>query len=214
MSKLKKYGHDEKDLNLKRADQKKIQGGSDSGVTHAGDFFGDKKISNRELSGSNIKVKKKLPLAVDIIVGILMLALIGVVIVGSYMLFRYYANAHETREVTYTVILNVDEGIGSFNDTMKNKELFIDKEGNSLYFGKIVGVKSYPSSKDAGRVELTVISSVEYRNGEGYFIEDCRLAIGSVITVRYTDSIYTVTVVDMNDSREDDKNKTNDQEGK
>ena len=46
--------------------------------------------------GSNIKVKKKLPLAVDIIIGILMLAIVCAVIVGAYILFRYYANDYET----------------------------------------------------------------------------------------------------------------------
>lgn len=196
MSEFKKRGLDERDSNLKRADQKKSHGSADAGSSQATDLFGSKKLADKGMVGSNIKVKKKLPLVVDIIVGILMLAIVCGVIVGSYMLFRYYTNDYETRNVTYTVVFSVDEDIKKCA-AMKNGELFLDEEGNSVYFGKIREVLLPENADTAGEVVLIVNASVKYRSGEGYFIGDSRMAVGSVFTLRHVESSYTVTVVDI-----------------
>ena len=78
---------DEKSNNLKKADAKKSQG--EVGTTLRNEILGGRKI--RENSDiKNIKVKRRLPIAIDIIAGILMLALMCGVVAGSYFILRYY----------------------------------------------------------------------------------------------------------------------------
>ena len=195
MSENKKRSLDKKAYNLKRVDRKKSNRGVEVDSTHGAETFSDKKITDKALMGSNVKVKKKLPLAVDIIIGILMLALVCAVIVGAYILFRYYANDYETRNVTYTVVFDAEDVKKCAS--MQDGDLFLDIEGNSVYFGKIKSVLLPENTEGAGRVVLTVSASVKYRNGEGYFIGDSRVAVGSTHTLRYVENSITVTVVDL-----------------
>ena len=170
MSENKKHSLGEREPNLKRADRKKSHGGSEVGQSHGSELFSGKKLSDKVLMGSNVKVKKRLPLAVDIIIGILMLALVCAIIVGAYILFRYYANDYETRNVTYTVIFDAEDVKKCAS--MKDQDLFLDVDGNSVYFGKIKEVLLPENTDGAGQVILTVNASVKYRSGEGYFIGD------------------------------------------
>ncbi len=195
MSENKKHSLGEREPNLKRADRKKSHGGSEVGQSHGSELFSGKKLSDKVLVGSNVKVKKRLPLAVDIIIGILMLALVCAIIVGAYILFRYYANDYETRNVTYTVIFDAEDVKKCAS--MKDQDLFLDVDGNSVYFGKIKEVLLPENTDGAGQVILTVNASVKYRSGEGYFIGDSRVAVGSTHTLRYIENSITVTVVDL-----------------
>lgn len=196
MSQIKKYGPDANDPNLKREDQKKSYDNGGSGVYHGIDFIGGKRITDKS-AGANVKVKKKLPLAVDIIAGIIMLALVLGVIVGSYMLFRYYSNDYETRNVTYTVVFNVEDEINKYA-SMKNGELYMDVDGNAVYFGKIISTPE----KDAelGRVTLEVNASVKYKKDEGYSIGDNRLAVGSEYKLRWLEKTLSMSVVELGET--------------
>ena len=196
MSELKKRGPDERDPNLKKEDQRKSQASEQTGFGGI-DFSRGKKATGNRM-GPNVKVKKKLPLAADIIVGILMIALLCGVIVGSYMLFRYYSNDYETRSVTYTVVFRGEDELHKYA-TMKNGELYMDVNGNSLYFGKISEVRTVERYGDdaPGDVVLKVSVQAKYRRGEGYSIGEQRLAVGSEYELRHLESSFYMAVVEL-----------------
>ena len=105
--------------------------------------------------------------------------LVCAVIVGSYLLFRYYSNDYDGVDVEYKISFEVDSGIETYQ-YLNHGELFMDITGNSVYFGKITEVETVQNpGKDSGKVIFTVSANVKYRAGEGYSIGDSRLAVGS-----------------------------------
>ena len=181
MAEINSYTKEERAQGLKNADSSKTIKDGASGVGLRTELFGTKRVSERNL-GSDLKIKKRLPVAVDIIAGILMLVLVLAVIIGSYLLFRYYSNDYDGVNVEYKITINVDSGIDTYYE-LKNRELFMDITGNSVYFGKISALEVVRDiAGDSGKVILTVKASAKHRDGEGYSIGDSRLAVGSKYT--------------------------------
>ena len=178
MAEINSYTKEEKAQGLKNADSKKSIKDNSAGAVMRPEGHGGKRIADRSIK-SNIKVKKRLPIVVDVIAGILMLVLVCAVIAGSYLLFRYYSNDYDGVNVEYKVAFNVSGDLDTYKG-LKNEELFMDVTGNSVYFGKITTVETVSDPNgDGGRVILTVIANVKYRDGEGYSIGNSRLAVGS-----------------------------------
>ena len=195
MAAMKKNGAAETETNLKREDSRRYSTDSGVSILHS-TVAGKKKISEifSGSDGSGVKVRKKLPVAVDIIVGVIMILLVVGVIVGSYMLFRYYSNDYDSVDVTYTALYKPDEG--SDPKDLKGKELYLDTAGNTVYFGKITGV-SYEEG-NTGKVKLIVSVSARYRQGEGYSLGDSRLAVGASFNLRCVDQAVAVAIVTLN----------------
>lgn len=169
---------------LKKVNNKK------SGVQMGADVFKGQGI-NSSKSGTGIKIKRRVPLWVDILTGILMLVIVCGVVAGSYMLFRYYSNDYDEVAVTYTVIVDgANEADLQAYESLKDGELFMDTEDNSVYFGKITDV-----STAEGKILLTVSAGAKYRDGEGYSIGESRIAVGSELVLRCGEVQYDVDVV-------------------
>ena len=181
MADINSYIKEERAQGLKSADSRKTARENNVVAGLRTEFFGGKKIKERPV-GSNIKVKKKLPVAVDIIAGILMLVLVLAVIVGSYMLFRYFANDYDKVNVEYKLSVRVDGDLAAY-ESLVGGELFMDIADNSVYFGRITAIetKADPGSDgtNGGVIILTVSAGAKHRTGEGYSIGDTRLAVGS-----------------------------------
>ena len=181
MAEINKYTKDEQAQGLKSADSTK-KAKENPVVGLRTELFVGKKIKERPV-GYAVKVKKKLPVAVDIIAGILMLVLVLAVIIGSYLLFRYYSNDYDGVDVEYQITVSVLDDPDTYK-SLEGGELFMDVADNSVYFGKITGVKTVKDPGDhpgnnGGKVILTVQASVKHRDGEGYSVGDSRLAVGS-----------------------------------
>lgn len=181
MAEINNYTKNEKSQGLKSADSTKSSK-ENPVVGLRTEFFGGKKIQDRPV-GPSVKVKKKLPVAVDIIAGMLMLVLVLAVIIGSYLLFRYYSNDYDGVDVEYQITVSVLDDPNTYK-SLEGGELFMDITGNSVYFGKIAKVEAFKdpgdkSGSNGGKVVLTVEASVKHRDGEGYSVGDSRLAVGS-----------------------------------
>ncbi len=182
--------------NLKKADSKKSHNDSSQLSGLRAELFGTRKISERN-QGVNVKVKRKLPVAVDIIAGILMLVLTCAVIIGSYMLFRYYSDDYDGVNVTYVAAIEAGEDIESFEAFMGG-ELFMDVNSNSVYFGRVTNVEIISNEdKSGGQVLLTVSAGAKHRGGEGYSIGDSRLAVGGRYSLRCLEKRADVTVIEL-----------------
>lgn len=192
MPENKKFGTDEKDPNLKKEDQRKISAVQGSGNTHGMDIFGGRRMADKSV-GSNVKVKKKLPIAVDIIAGILMLAIVCGIVVGSYMLFRYYSDDYDTKSLSCTVFFNADEELNKYM-SMKNGDLYMDFTDNTVYFGRITKVRT---DEDNNRVILQVTVDARYRDEEGYSLGEIRLAVGGEYKLRYIENTLNVSLVEL-----------------
>lgn len=121
------------------------------------------------------QARKRLPVVVDIIIAILMLAMIAGVFVGAFYLFRYFTVDYDTVNVEYTVVLdNVTVG------KLKNENVYCDINGSTVYFGKIKSA----AVDGNGNTVLLIAVTVKYKEDEGYFIGEERLAVGSRYALR------------------------------
>ncbi len=187
----------ENSQNLKSADAKKTSSQGPQSPNFGSEFFSSKKVSDKNAGANGLKTRK-IPLIIDIIIGVLLIALAGAIIVGSYLLFRYYSNDYSGVKVEYVVVWG---NAGEFPDhtQIENKDLYLDVNGNSEYFGNISGIEKRDGSSSANEDEflLTVSSTLKYRAGEGYSIGDNRLAVGSEFVLRCEDKLLEVTVVEL-----------------
>ncbi len=125
---------------------------------------------------SNVKVKKKLPVAVDIIAGILMILIVIGAVVGSYILFRYYSNDYESKKITYEIIVDAADDYEQYKSLIK-QDVYLDTSDNSVYFGQIVRVEKIEGETD--RIVIKISATAKFRKGEGYYLGGKRLAVGS-----------------------------------
>ena len=178
MAKIRNIGSSDNDQNLKRKDSKKNHTGSSSVILNGTPFGSNKKLADSMVDGdmTSVKVKKKLPLIVDIIAGILMLVIVVGAVVGSYMLFRMYSNDYDNKSVTYDLIIAATDDFEQYKKLAK-QDVYLDTSANTVYFGRITKVELVEGETD--RVLIRVSATAKYRKGEGYSIGDMRLAVGS-----------------------------------
>ncbi|MBQ8408972.1 MAG: hypothetical protein IJY39_08925 [Clostridia bacterium] len=197
MAEFKNYGRDGNQSDLRQADSEKSFGApAQNPITESvGVKIGDS-------IGGATKAKKKagrLPVIVDIITGILLLVVVIGIFVGAYYLFRYYADDYEGVDVEYTFIC-VSEEAGEINyRTLRNKELYLDTADNTLYFGDVVSAELYDLQNEAGEMMLVVVveANVKYKSGEGYTVNDCKIAVGSEYTLRSGNVEISGTIVEL-----------------
>lgn len=175
MADIKKYGSGEKDKNLKRKDAKKE---GSANVHYASALASQTKIPDSMIDPdfSNVKVKKKLPIAIDIIAGILMILIVIGAVVGSYILFRYYSNDYDSKKITYDVIVDAAYDYEQYKSMIK-QDVYLDTSDNSVYFGQIVRVEKIEGETD--RIVIKISATAKFRRGEGYILGGKRLAVGS-----------------------------------
>lgn len=119
--------------------------------------------------------RKKLPIVVDIILALLIVAMVAGVVVGAIFAFRYFTVDYETVGVEYTVIL--DENVSK---KLKNESVYLDRDGNTYYFGKI---KSSTVLDDGSQI-IVISTSARFKSDEGYTLGEDKLAVGSYFTLR------------------------------
>ena len=192
MSEFKKYEADEN--MLKKADAKKASAADPSATVS--ELVGAKKSRvSAMMMPVSVRKNKKLPLVFDVIVAVLMLALVAGLIIGAYMLFKYYSNDYTGVNVRYTVVCE-GENMHTFA-SLTNEELFCDVNGSSVYMGKVKEVR-IEKGDNAQQLILTVeLDGVRYKKSEGYFVSDQRLAVGSGFTFRHVEKTFDGTVVEL-----------------
>lgn len=198
MAEMKKYDQGSDKTNLKKADSKKTRGDGALPQAPSADLFEGKRIRDTVVKKTR---GKKLPIAVDIIIGIILVAMVIAVIVGAYMLFRYFSNDYDVSEVEYTVISQVSGDLESYA-SLEDKSVYYNVWGNSLYFGKVKDVSMIvtPSDDDKDTLVITISAEVKHRDGEGYKIEDCWIAIGSEYDLMIGDmNVSKAAIVEVNE---------------
>ena len=188
---------EEKNYDLKQIDSKKSSGiDAEAYQAATKEIIGDKKNKDFISIRSSKKKNKSLPVIIDVVIGIVILAIAIGIILGSIFLFRYYADDYGEESIEYTFVTygNEDESIYQI---MKSRELFVDTEDNTFYFGKITNVEVVEDEEDINTIIFTVNVKAKHKRGSGYVIGEERIAVGSEYTFR-VDSLYVNgTVVEL-----------------
>lgn len=193
MADIKNNGGAHNDSDLKLQDLEKSKGFF-STIPGAENKFS--KPASADAFKSIKKVKKsKVPVAVDIIVAVLLLAIICGAALGGYYLFRYFTVDYESVNVTYVFAVPkamLEEG-KAYSD-MNNDYLYYDVDGNTFAFGRI---RSAEISSKNGMLLLTVEVNAKYRAQEGYSIDELALAVGKSYTLHTDSMLIDGTVVEL-----------------
>lgn len=141
------------------------------------------------------KKKNKFPLALDIIIAVLAIALVAGAIFGAYFTFVYFSDDSDTATVEYTLLAERDES----GVVAKGKDIYIDSGSNSYYIGSIVDIKENVSVENSDKeyVAIRVRVDLEYRAKEGYSTHDIKIAVGGDLTVRTDTKTYSGTVIEL-----------------
>lgn len=135
--------------------------------------------------------RKRMPIVLDIIIAILLVAMIVALAVGGFYAFRHFTVDYDTVEVEYTVVLNE-----KVSGTLKNDQVYCDVDGNTLHFGKIKSV----NVDENGKQIIVIAQTVKYKADMGYSIGNERLAVGCEYILRTErDKILSGTVVEFVD---------------
>lgn len=196
MSENKNYDQLDNSKDLKYADAEKKTENSSSAVVS--DVLGSRVSDMLSANKSKINARKKLPVAADIIIAILMVTLLAGAVVGAYSLFRYHTNNYDSVQVEYCIATPYEKDITLYRGLI-NSELYCDENENTFYVGKVVSVEF---STDQSSVIIIVDCSAKYRPGEGYSVGDCKIAVGEHHLFRSKVMSVDGTIVEMHDKSE------------
>ena len=149
---------------------------------------------NISLNRNSRKRRKKLPIVADIVIGIVILVLAAGIAIGSYFIFRYYANDFGEIQVEYSFLIKDNDDV---YNTLKNKDLYMDIDGNTVYFGRITGVEIVVDNEDGNSTVLAIKVSAKHKRGSGYLVGENRIAVGSEYTLRTDSIVMNGTVVEL-----------------
>jgi len=165
-------------------------------------FFGESAYDK-----GRAKKRKKLPIAVDILISVLMVAIVVGFIFGAYFLFKLYTNDYNNTTVEYTFITYSEEEPKWYKN-LKGDRLYFDVDGSAVYFGRISEVGIVDQYEENGKyvIALLVKADVKYKQNEGYQIGDNKIAVGSEYDLRSGTRCISGTVVEVwKDGSRDDK---------
>lgn len=194
MPDIKNYNKNETEKDLKRADAEKSSGT----VSQLAGISLSKARKSEDNGFQAIQTaRKRLPIVVDIIIAILFVVIFAGAVVGAYFAFRAFAVDFESVNAEYTMLVITENGADYAG--LEEQALYLDIDGSVEFFGKI---KSVQASEKNGGVLVVVGATVRYKEGEGYSVGDCKLAVGQEYTLRtqYGKSICG-TVVELCDEK-------------
>lgn len=140
------------------------------------------------------KKKSKVPVIVDILIALLLLAIVSGAVVGAIYLYRWVVVDYESVNIKYEFIVSKDMlDENSTYSNLKNKFLYCDIDGNSYSFGKIDSAE-FASN---GGLKLTVSVNAKYREQEGYLIDDFVVAVGKSYLLHTENARFDGTIVEL-----------------
>lgn len=197
MAEDKNYGSDNRNYDLKQVDSKKSGGiDTESYQIAMKEVLGEKKGRNFLSNRSSKKKNKRLPIFVDIIIGVLILAIAIGIVLGSFFLFRYYADDYGEESIEYVFITHSSQD-KSVYQVMRNSELFMDAEDNSFYFGKVTNVDIIEGDDGPNTIIFTVTAKAKHKRGSGYVVGNERIAVGSQYTFRVGSTTIDGDIVEL-----------------
>lgn len=186
---------------LKSADSERLSDESSVKKTAGAEFLKkENKLNEKGRGNVNDIFKKKnsFPLALDIIIAVLAVAIVVGAVFGAYYAFVYFSDDSEEITVEYLILTVKDDN----SAIAKGKDVYFDGD-KTYYMGRIVNVDANvdvkgdenPFNVEIDYVVVRVRATVEYRSDEGYSIHGEKIAVGKDITVRTDEYVYSGTLV-------------------
>ncbi|MBE6675283.1 MAG: hypothetical protein E7594_00430 [Ruminococcaceae bacterium] len=147
--------------------------------------------------------KKGIPIVLDILIVILLLAAIGGAAFGIYAAGKYYSTRYTETEITYTLLLrDVDVSI-ALDDRGKsiiplNSTVYLADEQGGYVLGKVMSTGVQRSEEDENApvdVYVVVRTNANYNHTLGYFVEQTKIAVGKSYVCRFEGLMSEAVIV-------------------
>lgn len=178
--------------NLTTADDQKASSISpDASLAPAGET--KKKVRKAPKVKKKSTNKKGIPIVLDILIVILILAAIGGAVFGIYAMGNYYSTRYTETEITYTLLLrDVDVSI-ALDDRGKsviplNSTVYLADEQGGYVLGKVMSTGVQRGGEDENApvdVYVVVRTDANYNHTLGYFVEQTKIAVGKSYVFRF-----------------------------
>ena len=160
----------------------------------------EKKVKNKQKKKGQSDREKHagVPLLLDIGVALVIIAVIAALIVGAYFLFKYYSDSYKDASIQYTVLISGEdaETISDVN-SLKNKEIYYDLDGNAYYFGKVTSVNILEGEDGERQITARISVTSKYKRGEGYAVDGNRIAVGCEYSLRIEENTFETVIIEM-----------------
>ncbi len=148
--------------------------------------------------------KKGIPVVLDILIMILMLAAIAGAAFGIYAATKYFSTRYTEAEITYTLLLrDVDPEI-ALDDRGKctvplNSSVYLADEQGGYVLGKVMstGIEVNASEDPNAPVDVYVVvrTTANYNHTLGYFVEQTKIAVGKSYLCRFENLMGEAVIV-------------------
>ncbi len=184
---------DESQERLKQADREKS---SDSAFTKVNNDFVEKYSKVRGNVSSVFTKKSKFPIGLDIFISILLILVVAALVVGAYFLIIKFDDAYDNATVEYVLLVDKSQAEG----IVKGDNVYIDRYGSAVYLGNIIEVDDkveVASAEETSYVLVKIHADAQYRDDEGYSIDDEKIAVGRSMNVRVKNMAILCDIVDL-----------------
>lgn len=179
---------------LKHADREKS---TDSAVSSVNKQFAEKYNKVRGNVSSVFTRKSKFPLGLDIFISILLIVIVAALVVGAYFLVIKFDDAYDNATIEYVLLVDKNQAEG----VIKGDNVYIDRHGAVAYLGNVIDVNSNVSvASNNGSVQyvaITVHADAQYRDDEGYSVDDEKIAVGKPISVRVKNATLACEIIEL-----------------
>ncbi len=146
--------------------------------------------------------KKGLPIAVDILIVVVLLAVIAGAVWGIYALGEYFATRYAQKEITYTLLAQGVDADLAFDDegvcvVRPESEVFVLNEEQSTSVGQVLSVSTRGNEDGTINVYVVVRTTAAYNYTLGYFADQTKIAVGKAYACRFSSLVSDAVIVEL-----------------
>lgn len=146
--------------------------------------------------------KKGLPVAVDVLIVVLLLAVIAGAVYGIYAAGKYFSTRYAEKQINYTFLLeSVDPALALDEDMrcviQSGSSVYLSGEEGSYSLGKVLGNSLEVNEDGTIDIYVTVDTAANYNYTLGYFVEQTKIAVGKTYTCRFCGLASDAVIVEL-----------------
>ena len=171
--------------------------------------MGDSKKKIRKAPKVKKKPRKKgLPIAVDILIVVVLLAAIAGAVWGIYALNNYFSTRYAEKEITYTLLAeNVSSALVYDEEgncvVRPDSDVFVLEQEQSTPVGKVLSVSCEDNGDGTADVYVVVRTTANYNYTLGYFAGQTKIAVGKAYTYRFSGLVSEAVTVELQITEEE-----------
>lgn len=146
--------------------------------------------------------KKGMPIAVDILIVVVILAAIVGAVFGINALGEYFSTRYAQREITYTCLVESVDAVLAYDADGKcvvqpGTEVFVVQDMQSAPVGEVLSVSTEDNADGTVDISVVVRTVADYNYTLGYFADQTKIAVGKTYNFRFSGLVSDAVIVEL-----------------